>query len=682
MFKRLSVCFTLLLIGWQSTALGLDVEIKALTPGAQVTVDRMAGEDKALISVLGADQQPLLGLGKDDFSVIGGGRTARITAVQPIAESLEVPRHVVLVLDNSDSMRQRNAVQPLLAGVAELLKIVRPIDEVQVVVFDSKQTVKMGGRDLHVKTFRSSDPVALKNFVDGIYADGVTATTVLYEAMTAGLEIVRMLPADAPKFMVVFSDGEDLNSAFKNDVVVKAAQGLARFDAYAVDYMPGEAINKFLADFAASNHGQIWKATSETNLVPIFQSVASKMQYFYVVSYLFPTTGKLVVTPESLTVEEVKTLDASPLLAHIYFAEGESEIPSHYVRLTGSAETDAFGEQNFRDTLEKYYQVLNIIGRRLADHPEATVALVGCNANTGKEKGGKKLSAARAEAVKGYLQTVWNIAPERMTVEVRNLPEKPSTSRLPEGQADNRRVEIRTDSLAILDLIRSTYFATRIDASKLIVRPAIDSAYGISRWRMTVVNDANTLAEVAGDRAPAAEMTVPVPTTDLNALAAGGDLVVKMTALDSRGQELALTAAPVKVNFHQTSKRLAQKEGLKVQEKYALILFDFDSDTLDDRNQAIVDGIVERIRTLPQATVEIVGHTDNLGKDDYNIKLSERRALAVYKLLAAAYGEDPGERIRYRGVGPGEPLYENTSSEARAFNRTVTITLDYLSADE
>ena len=92
-----------------------------------------------------------------------------------------------------------------------------------------------------------------------------------------------------------------------------------------------------------------------------------------------------------------------------------------------------------------------------------------------------------------------------------------------------------------------------------------------------------------------------------------------------------------------------------VQEKYALILFDFDKDTIGPENQEIVNRIVARIKTLPQAKVEIVGHTDNIGKEAYNQKLSERRALAVYKLLSAAYGEAPGDRIRYSGVGPKMP---------------------------
>ena len=103
-----------------------DLQIRAVRPDATVTVDKLIEDGKMLISVFDAAKQPLLGLGTSDFVVTQAGRTANIVAVKPIAETLEVPRHIVLVLDNSDSMRQRHAVDALLAGVDELLKIVRP----------------------------------------------------------------------------------------------------------------------------------------------------------------------------------------------------------------------------------------------------------------------------------------------------------------------------------------------------------------------------------------------------------------------------------------------------------------------------------------------------------------------------------------------------------------------------
>ncbi len=799
----------LLLIGQALAFEAADLRVSATKPGASVTVERVLDDSNILISVSDAAKNPLLGLIAADFAVTADGKTAKITAVKPIAESLDVPRHIVLVLDNSDSMRQRNAVKPLLAGVDELLKIVRPIDQVQVVVFSGGERVDMGGRSLRVKIFRSNNPIEVKNFVTEVYRDGITLTTRLYEAMLAGLELVRAIPENEPRFMVVFSDGEDLNSSYKERDVISAAENIGRFRAYGIDYMPGAEKDQFLSQFTEGHNGETWKATSETNLVPIFQSVASKMQYYYVVSYLFPTngtlaaappsltvdevknfdaaapsegpaaevavirridtnalilrpvvdtvygvatwkitvannngalavmlgegtpeavievpfkmdilgrlaaggditatmelqdrkgqtvvltaqpvkvnylmtSGSLAVTPSSLTIEEIKTIDSSPMLGYVYFAEGSSEIPYRYIRFAGSDEIKAFDEQRFRDTLEKYYQVLNIVGKRLNDHPEAKITLIGCNNNSGAERGNRKLSTARAEAVRIYLQTVWSIAPERIQSEARNLPEMPSSSRLAEGKEENRRVEIRSDDPAILAPVRSVYMTTKIDTAALALQPVVKAAHGVARWSVAAANSSGSLGKVSGDGEPPAQISLPLKTGNLNEMASGGDITLTMAVEDRKDQELLLVAGPIKVNFIKTSQRLAEKQDFRVQEKYALILFDFDSDAISAGNQEIVDRITDRIKVLPQASAEIVGHTDNIGKEGYNIKLSERRALAVSKLLKAAYGEDSGERLRQRGVGPNDPLYDNSTPEARAFNRTVTITLEYLTND-
>jgi len=653
-----------------------DVRIRVAKPGATVTIDQFVENGKVLVSVVDAGENPLLGLHAEDFVVTQSGQTAKILSVQPITESQDVPRNIVLVLDNSYSMVERKAVEPLLAGVDELLKTIRPIDQVQIGVFNMKRTVKMGGRELHVETLKSNQPAALQEFVAKAYG-GITYQTVLYEAMLAGLDLMGKMPAAEPRFMVVFSDGEDNTSAYNRNDVLKMAQGLGLFNAYAIDFIEGPKKDKFLTQFTSENHGQIWKAESATNLIPIFQSVASIMEYYYVVSYVLPPT----VAPASLTIEEIKTIDSSPMLGHIYFADGSSEIPPHYARFAGPEETQGFDPQQLRGTLEKYYQVLNIVGKRLTDHPEAQITLVGCNTNTGTEKGNKELSTQRAEAVSNYLQQVWNIAPERIAIEARNLPEMPSASRLKEGQAENRRVEIRSTDPAILMPIPSIYLEAQIDTPALTLRPSAIAPCDIARWQITAANAGGNLAELAGEGAPASEVQVPLPTADLRAIGTGGDIAVTMELQDNKGHSVVFSPGPVKVNFIETSQRLAHKQDLKVQEKYALILFAFDKDTIDARNQEVVNQVVARIRELPQAFVEIVGHTDNIGKEDYNLKLSERRALAVYQLLATAYGEAPGDRIRYSGVGQNTPLYDNLSPEARAFNRTVTITLEYLSAE-
>ena len=203
----------------------------------------------------------------------------------------------------------------------------------------------------------------------------------------------------------------------------------------------------------------------------------------------------------------------------------------------------------------------------------------------------------------------------------------------------------------------------------------------ITSWKVTAANSTGNLTNLAGSGAPAAEIQIPLPVKDLQALAAGGDISVNMEIVDKNGQTEMLYSEPVKVNVIRTSERIAQKQELKVQEKYALILFDFNKDTLSSLNQEIVKRLADRIMKLPKATAEITGHTDNIGKEAYNIKLSDRRALAVYKKLAAECGKEASKRIHYKGAGSKAALYDNMIPEGRGFNRTVTITLEYLSAE-
>jgi len=670
----------LFFVGQAMAADSTDLQIKTTTPGRTVRVEKKLSDGRVLLSVSDEKNEPVLGLTTKDFVITLGSTNAQIDSVQPAQESFDVPRNIVLVLDNSLSMDQRKAIEPLLAGVDELFRIVRPIDKVKVVVFTEaagKMTENIGGRDLHVRTFSSDNVVDLKNFVVESFSK-TTSTTVLYEAMLAGLELLRAMPENEPRFLVVFSDGEDINSKVGTKEVLQAAEGLGGgFHAYGIDFMPGPAKDKFLTEFTEGNKGETWKAASASSLVPIFQSVTSRIEHYYVVSFQFPPTGTIEVSPAALTIEEIKTIDFSPMLGYVYFAEGSAEIPAKYALFSGPDQAASFDETRFTDTMEKYYQVLNLIGKRLRDNPQATIVLTGCNANTGPEKGDKELSAKRANAVRDYLLVAWSIAPERIRTEARNLPEKPSSSKLEEGRAENRRVEISSDVPEILAPIRSTYFVTRSDSDSLKFHPTIGAVHGVARWTVTAENSNGIVGSVSGQGEPPAEIQVPLDRNKLKEVATAGDITPQMTIEDSTGQQLTIGGKPITVNFIQTKQLMAEEKGYKIQEKYALILFDFNSDAISAGNQEIVSRIVSRMKDLPQVKAEIVGHTDNIGKEEYNIKLSERRALSVYKLLIASYGEDAAGRITYRGVGPFEPLYDNSTPEARAFNRTVTIILEY-----
>lgn len=102
------------------------------------------------------------------------------------------------------------------------------------------------------------------------------------------------------------------------------------------------------------------------------------------------------------------------------------------------------------------------------------------------------------------------------------------------------------------------------------------------------------------------------------------------------------------------------------------IFFDFDKADIKPESKPALDEIAKRLTDNPDLSVLIVGHTDNVGKFDYNIKLSERRAKSVVEALKRDYGID-GARLRPAGVGMMAPTATNDTEDGRAKNRRVEL---------
>ena len=100
-------------------------------------------------------------------------------------------------------------------------------------------------------------------------------------------------------------------------------------------------------------------------------------------------------------------------------------------------------------------------------------------------------------------------------------------------------------------------------------------------------------------------------------------------------------------------------------------LFDTDSaELVAASEQALADLLVQLDRFQEITDIEVVGHTDSRGTDEYNQTLSEQRARSVQSFLQAAY---PDVAISARGEGESNPVATNSSPEGRQLNRRVEI---------
>lgn len=97
------------------------------------------------------------------------------------------------------------------------------------------------------------------------------------------------------------------------------------------------------------------------------------------------------------------------------------------------------------------------------------------------------------------------------------------------------------------------------------------------------------------------------------------------------------------------------------------ILFDFNKWDLKPDSKPVIEEIVDAMLSRPKLKLEIQGHTDNVGSQEYNLKLSDDRAKSVYEAIVQA-GIDPA-RLRYRGFGFSKPVASNSTEEGRSLNR-------------
>jgi outer membrane protein OmpA-like peptidoglycan-associated protein len=97
------------------------------------------------------------------------------------------------------------------------------------------------------------------------------------------------------------------------------------------------------------------------------------------------------------------------------------------------------------------------------------------------------------------------------------------------------------------------------------------------------------------------------------------------------------------------------------------IYFATNSSELTVASKFVLDILIDFLRDNPNVTIEIQGHTDNIGNRRDNMILSENRAKEVYNYLIGNY--IAAERLKYKGYADTKPIAENTTEVGRAKNR-------------
>jgi outer membrane protein OmpA-like peptidoglycan-associated protein len=102
------------------------------------------------------------------------------------------------------------------------------------------------------------------------------------------------------------------------------------------------------------------------------------------------------------------------------------------------------------------------------------------------------------------------------------------------------------------------------------------------------------------------------------------------------------------------------------------VFFETNSDRVIPRYHADLDKLGEVLKRHAEAPIEIAGHTDSVGSDQYNQGLSERRAASIKRYLTEHFAI-PTERLMTKGYGESQPRETNETSQGRSVNRRVEV---------
>lgn len=374
---------------------------------------------------------------------------------------------------------------------------------------------------------------------------------------------------------------------------------------------------------------------------------------------------------DTIFVKYDKDLKFEAILGYVFFEEYESKIPERYDLISkDEAEVFKTDKLNFDNSLSGYHNILNILGQRFQKFPDVKIDLVGCNSDFDLEQGNKELSRKRAETVRDYFVNVWNLNPDRFTISARNLPETPSKTDNEYGRAENRRVEIVPQDWTIFkpQLMSDTTSSTDKNLEVTMI-PKVDSKLPLTNWEIQIFDNEGVKKTFSGLGSPPSSLEWN-PISDLNELPTEDNpLSFKLKVKDSIGTEKSFVGEVLTNEKNSSEMSFVQKfvNDAKI-EKYNLILFGYNITQLPPVAEVTLNLVKERITDKSQI-VSIEGYSDMIGDEEYNVKLSYDRAIAVAKALEVSNDKAIG-----RGKVKNE-IYDNKLPEGRFYSRSVIVTL-------
>jgi len=366
-------------------------------------------------------------------------------------------------------------------------------------------------------------------------------------------------------------------------------------------------------------------------------------------------------------VEEVQYSELHPLIPYVFFPEGKSTpTPSSQV-LSAESEAGEFNIENLPSDAEQINTyTLDIVGSRLKSNPGTNLTVTGTINSNEMKNNQKYLAKERGDFVRNYLVANYSGDPNKITVVAGTLPAKPSSKVDPDGDAENCRAEIASTNPEILKPIIVTSDKERVSDPALIeFYPNIVTNDTILNWELIYFQSGTQLKRFVGSGHPS-HISWQIAPNLLKASQVPIDYQFNVETMSGlkKGVE-----GSIPVDFVSYTRKKSEDLPDRSISKFSLVLFDFDSDVINDKDKQTIDQyVIPAIKA--NSTVQVYGYTDRIGDEDYNKKLAQRRANNVQKYIASKVKNVKFETI---GIGEGVQIFNNDTPTGRQLSRTVQV---------
>lgn len=388
--------------------------------------------------------------------------------------------------------------------------------------------------------------------------------------------------------------------------------------------------------------------------------------------------GFSVRAPKEFLVKHAVS-ETLPLLNYVFFDEGSTALPGRYTLLSKNQAADfkeaqlqnevvADGTGRSSRQLSVYYNILNIVGARMKANPEIGITL------SGASKAGPEEGRAFAAAVKDYLTSIFGISESRIAVNGRTKPVNPSeqpggTKELELLRAGDRRVDIQsTSDKLMMEVGGGMMKPVQVNTTQT---DPMDShvVFNVNRATELLKSYTIDLTDQQGQVQHFGPFTKDQESVAAKSILGSNDKGVYKVVM------LGETKAGTRTQKESSVELKSQQEIVQTGLRYS-VLFNFNkANTVAAYEQFLTDVVAPLISN--GSTVTIHGYTDIIGSEDYNNKLSQKRAQQAQDVLQQASSKAGKSDVKFETLGSGEDTsrapFNNNLPEERFYNRTVII---------